>query len=140
MTYPLEVLIGKLLTNINRIEEEFKKKSGLQDLTHKQLECVSWIREMKNPNLTELSGKLKITKPSTTSLIDKLEEKNYIIRVKSDADRRTAHVHLTKKGEKASRVHEEVHKKLARELSGNLSREENEKFLELLNKTLPSAV
>jgi DNA-binding MarR family transcriptional regulator len=136
----LKELIGKLLFRYERVEEETKKKFGLQDLTYKQLECISWIREMKNPNLTELSVKLKITKPSTTALIDKLEEKNYLIKVKSDADRRTAHVHLTKKGENASRIQEEVNKKLAEELSGNLSQEENKKLLKLLNKAVPSNV
>jgi len=136
MLYPLEDLIGMLLSKNDRIEEEVKKNSGLQDLTFKQLECISWIRELKNPNLTELSIKLEITKPSTTALVDKLEEKKYIIKVKSDEDRRTAHVHLTKKGYKASRVSQEVYKKMSRELSKQLSPEENELFLKLLNKAL----
>ena len=34
-------------------------------------------------------------------MVDRLEEHDFIIKVKSDSDRRTAHVHLTEKGEKA---------------------------------------
>ncbi len=140
MPYLLEELIGKLLSRNASIEEEVKKNSGLQDLTFKQRECISWIHQLNNPNLTELSIRLKITKPSTTALIDKLEEKKYIIKVKSDADRRTAHVHLTQKGFNASQIHQKVYKKLARELSEQLSPQENEKFLKLLNKALHSDV
>lgn len=136
MPYALEELIGMLLSRNAGIEEEVKKNAGLQDLSYKQWECISWIRTLNNPNLTELSIRLKITKPSTTALIDKLEEKKYITKVKSDADRRTAHVHLTRKGYQASQVHQKAHLKLAHELSKQLSPEENEKFLNLLNKAL----
>lgn len=140
MSESLEELIDTLLSRNERIELEFKKKAGLQNLSNKQWECISWIRTLGNPNLTELSKRLKITKPSTTVLIDKLEEKKYIIKVKSDADRRTAHVHLTRKGYHASKIPQKVRQKLAFELSEKLSPEEKEYFLKLLNKALQKDV
>ena len=107
-------------------------------MTIKQLQCIELIIEFENPTLTELADRLKITKPSTTALIDKLESRGYLVKVKSDTDRRSAHVHLTSKGENAGQLHEKVHHAIAKQLSNNLTDSEKEILIVLLNKAIKS--
>ena len=98
--------------------------------------CLQLIKEIHNPNLTELAEKLSITKPSTTAIIEKLEQKGYIIKIKSDIDRRSAHVHLTGKGENAGQLHERVHNTFARLLAKELTESEKNILIVLLNKAV----
>lgn len=93
---------------------------------------------MENPTLSELTEKLKITKASTSVMLDRLEEHGFIKKVKSDNDRRSAHVHLTQKGDKAAHLHADVHKQFASLLAKELTDSERDILIVLLNKAIMS--
>ncbi|MFC2126318.1 MarR family winged helix-turn-helix transcriptional regulator [Bacteroidota bacterium] len=136
--YNLADLINIILTTSERIEEEMKEKSEVKDLTYKQLYCIELIKKMENPNLTELAEALKITKPSTSVMIDKLENNGYVQKVRLDADRRNSHIHLTDLGNAADTWHYNVHRKIASLLSLNLDKMETEQLINLLNQAVIS--
>lgn len=138
MKYTLEQVINLLLLKSEQLEVDLKKESEIEELSIKQLQCIELVIEFENPTLSELAERLKITKPSTTALIDKLESRGYLIKVKSDTDRRSAHVHLTTKGENAGQLHEKVHHAIAKQLSNNLTDSEKEILIVLLNKAIKS--
>ena len=96
------------------------------------------IHEIENPTLSELAEKLKITKPSTSVMVDRLEEHGYIQKIKSDSDRRSAHVHLTTKGDKAAHLHIDLHRKFASLLTQSLTDSEKDILVVLLNKAIKS--
>jgi len=68
--------------------------------------------------------------------IDKLVEKEYVFRVQSDEDRRSAHLHLTQKGEQINRIHDLAHKNIADSICAKLSKEEQQQLIDLLYKIL----
>lgn len=136
--YKLDKLIDILLTHSEKLEEQIKVQSDLNDLTPKQLHCIELIGRLKNPSLSELSEQLHITKPSTTTLIDRLEKHDYVRKVPSDTDRRSAHIHLCAKGEKANALHSEIHKSFARHLTKDLTDSEKHTLEVLLNKAITS--
>ena len=138
MEYKLEELIDIILSKSEQLEDQIKTQSDIRDLTIKQLHCIHLIEKFHNPTLTELAKELKITKPSTTAIIEKLENKGYVQKVKSDTDRRSAHLHLTDKGEKAGRIHTKVHNRFAKLLTQNLVNSEKEILIVLLNKAVKS--
>jgi DNA-binding MarR family transcriptional regulator len=138
MKYSLEQVINLLLSKSEQLEVDLKRESEIEELSIKQLQCIELIVELENPTLTELSERLKITKPSTTALIDKLESWGYVVKVKSDLDKRSAHVHLTEKGKSAGKLHENVHHTIAKQLCGNLTDSEKEILIVLLNKAIQS--
>ena len=138
MKYSLEQVINLLLSKSEQFEVDLKRESEIEELSIKQLQCIELIVELENPTLTELSERLKITKPSTTALIDKLESWGYVTKVKSDLDKRSAHVHLTEKGGSAGKLHENVHHTIAKQLCGNLTDSEKEILIVLLNKAIQS--
>jgi DNA-binding MarR family transcriptional regulator len=136
--YSLEELLNIILTKSELLEEQAKQKTDLKSLTAKQLYCIELIHTMKTPTISELTEKLKITKASTSVMLDRLEHHGFIQKVKSDNDRRSANVHLTDKGDKAAHLHAEVHKQFAKILTKELTDSERDILVVLLNKTIMS--
>ncbi len=136
--YNLEELINIILSKSEQLEENMKQESELKGLTNKQLHCIELVHEISNPTLTELAEKLKTTKASTSVMIDRLAENGFIQKVKSDSDRRSAHVHLTDKGDKAAHLHVDLHKQFAALLTKELTDSERDILVVLLNKAIKS--
>ncbi|MDH5203744.1 MAG: MarR family transcriptional regulator [Nitrospirota bacterium] len=138
MMYSIEDLISVILSKSEQLEELAMQNTDLKNLTAKQLHCIELIHSMENPTLSELTEKLKITKASTSVMLDRLEEHGFIRKVKSDIDRRSAHVHLTDKGHKAAHLHAGVHRQFAALLTKNLTESEKDILIVLLNKAIKS--
>lgn len=136
--HSIEDLINIILSKSEQLEEKIKQESDLKTLTIRQLHCIELIHELENPTLSELTEKLQITKPSTSVMLERLEENGYVRRVKSDSDKRSAHVHLTKKGDTAAHLHVDLHKKFAQLLTRDLTVSEKDILIVLLNKAVKS--
>ena len=132
----LEVI--SILSNlIGQMEEASKEQFNLSSLTHTQLHYLENINRLGNPNITELAIHLKLSKPTVKVAVDKLIEKDYIFKVQSDEDRRSAHIHLTEKGKLINQMHDYAHRRIAEFLSQKLNKEELNQLVLLLNKVLP---
>lgn len=134
--HSVEELINIILSKSEQLEEAMKQESNLKNLTVKQLLCIELIHDMENPTSSELAQKLQITKPSTSVMLDRLEEHGFIKKIQSDSDRRSAHVHLTTKGDKAAHLHMYMHKRFAGLLTKGLTHSEKEILIVLLNKAI----
>jgi DNA-binding MarR family transcriptional regulator len=97
---------------------------------------MEMINQLHNPNLTELAAEMSLTKPTVKVAIDKLIEKDYIYRVQSDEDRRTAHLHLTEKGKQINEMHDYAHQRLAELISKKLGDTERLHLESLLEKVV----
>jgi len=133
-TSNLKETITYLSDLIENILEETLDVSDFSDLTRQQLHYLKVLVKMKNPTLTELAKELNLTKPTVTVLVDKLTEKGYIRRVKSDEDRRVMHLHIDKKGAKVNALREIAHEKMAEKIKSGLSLTETAILTELLKK------
>jgi DNA-binding MarR family transcriptional regulator len=132
----LEVI--SILSNLfGQMEDASKEQFKLSSLTHTQLHYLENINRLGNPSITELAIPLKLSKPTVKVAIDKLIEKDYIFKVQSDEDRRSAHIHLTEKGKLINQMHDYAHRRIAEFLSRKLNTEELNELVGLLNKVLP---
>lgn len=129
-------IISVLSNLFGQMEDAAKLQFNLLDLTLNQLHYIETINTLGNPNITELAVSLKLSKPTVKVAVDKLIEKEYIFKVQSDEDRRSAHIHLTEKGKLINQMHDYAHKRIAETLSRKLSSEELNTLVELLNKVL----
>ena len=136
MENSLEQLLKTIIHTFDSMEEEMKGKSDMVELTSRQIFCIEQIKSLKNPNLSELAEVMRIAKPSMTVMINRLEKNQLVEKVQSDSDRRTAHLHLTEKGEKAAVLHEELHAKISDILVSDLIDSEQEILIVLLNKAV----
>lgn len=121
---------------VGQMEESAREQFNLLNLTLTQMHYLETMNKLDNPSLTELAATLKLSKPTVKVAVDKLVEKDFVIRVKSDEDRRSAHLHLTEKGKLINTMHEYAHKRIAESISRKLSEEEQKQFILLMEKIL----
>ena len=132
----MEEIIAKLSAYMARMEEEAKEQYSFKDLTLTQMHYLEMISELENPNLTELAAAMKLTKPTITVLVDKLIEKELVYKVKSDADRRSTHLHLTERGKLINQMHEYAHRRIVEQIGKKMDADEMAQLMALLEKIM----
>jgi len=128
--------VAKLSGMMAQTEEAAKDQFSLSSLTLIQMHYLEIINHLGNPNITELAQALRLTKPTVKVAVDKLIEKEYIFKVRSDADRRSAHIHLTEKGKLINQMHDFAHRRIAESIAKKLDSNEINQFIILLNKII----
>ncbi len=134
--YTLEEIIEKLSQSMEMHETRVTARSEFSALSPSQIHYLDTILHLGSPTLSDLARALRLSKPSITVIIDKLHAAGYVEKVRSDADRRTSHVHLTKKGRRIAKLHDDIHRGYARYFRRALSGRELEELLSLLGKVV----
>jgi DNA-binding MarR family transcriptional regulator len=129
-------IVSKLSDLISHTEEVAKEQFNLVNLTHNQMHYLETIHLLDNPNITELASMLRLTKPTVKVAVDKLIESDYLYKIRSDEDRRSAHLHLTEKGQLINQMHDYTHKRISEVMKKRLTSAEIEDLVSLLNKVL----
>jgi DNA-binding MarR family transcriptional regulator len=132
----LEEIIAKLSAYMGHMEEEAKEQYHFKELTLTQMHYLEMISELENPNLTELSVAMKLTKPTITVLVDKLIEKELVYKIQSDADRRSTHLHLTDRGKLINQMHEYAHRRIVEQIEKKINAIELVQLTVLLEKII----
>ncbi len=131
------VEIVSMLSNMfGQTEESAKEQFQLLNLTHTQMHYLETINSLDNPNITELAQVLRLSKPTVKVAVDKFIEKDFLYKVRSDEDRRTAHLHLTEKGKLINQMHDYYHRLIAESIIRKLNKEELATLVSLLTKVL----
>ena len=127
-------VISKLSHNLAEMEELARTRLNLKELTLAQMHYLEILNALENPNVTELATEMQLTKPTVTVALDKLIQMGYVSKVQSDEDRRSSHLHLTKKGMLINQMHEHAHDQFAELMKESLDPEELEQLTTLLEK------
>jgi len=130
-------LIALLTRKVAELQSAMVKEAGFSDLSLRQIYILDIIQGLQNPTPTELASELKISKPSVSVAIDRLETAGYIRKVDSDEDRRSYHLHLTQKGQNFSQAHDETHRHLAQFITRNLEAGDAKQLVRLVGKIFP---
>jgi len=132
----LKEIIAKLSRMMGQEEEAAKEQFNLSSLTLTQMHYMETISVLGNPNITELAAIMNLSKPTVKVAVDKLIERDYVLKVQSDEDRRSAHIHLTEKGKLINQMHDYAHKRIAESIKSRLTIEEEECLTRVLEKVL----
>lgn len=133
------------LERVNTVIEDFTKlfyeteslalKQGIKCLTTTELHVIEAIGN-QSLSMNNLSDKLGITMGTATVAINKLSNKGFITRKRSDNDRRKVFVSLSKKGEDALTYHNNFHKMIISSITKNIETENLEIFTTVFTKIL----
>lgn len=101
----VDTTISFLVKSLPRLYNDFYLeyiKSFIQDrnINKTQVRALTFIKNYGSISMSELCNMLNIEKGSLTSMIDDLEEKKYVERVKDKKDRRKYNIVLTEDGDK----------------------------------------
>lgn len=132
----INYLMVHLFNDILKLEENAVITEEFKDLTNNDMHIIEAVGLGEGSNMSMIARKLGITVGSLTTSMNSLVNKKYVVRERSEADRRIVYIRLTPKGEKAYRHHEEFHKKMVESVVEKLSEEE----VKALSKALDGLV
>lgn len=127
-------ILVHLFNEIWELEEDAIITDEYKDISNNDMHIIEAIGLGDDSTMSVVARKLGITAGSLTTSVNSLVNKKYIIRERSETDRRVVYIRLTEKGRRAYRHHEDFHMQMTDAVIRNL--DENE--IPVLLKTLES--
>lgn len=131
----LNELLVDLFHDILEIEEKSIRENG-SDLTMTEMHTIHAVGDDRPRTMSEVAKDLKITMGTLTTGIDKLIKKGYVVRKRTDEDKRVVLVELTEKGIEAKKVHDEFHQEMIRSVIDSLDEDEERVLTVALTKLI----
>lgn len=125
--------IVKTSNLLDKVRDVFYKKHNLSKIQYRTLYFLHLVEE-KGITLSDLSEKLGITRPATTTLIDRMEAAELAKRASIEGDRRSMKVIITHKGKQIIEEMAPESEKFNLGLSDFLSNEEKNALYKLIIK------
>lgn len=108
------------------ITEEFK------DITNNDMHIIEAIGTGEGNNMSSIAKKLNITVGTLTSSINRLVNKKYVQRCRSEEDRRVVTVKLLEKGIRAYEHHADYHRQMTEAVLERLDEDEIPVLMKML--------
>lgn len=130
----VDELLSSTFNSILRIEERSLDNRLTHGLTITEVHTIVAVGLHERNPMNVVAARLSVTLATLTTAVNKLVEKGFIRRTRSENDRRKVLVSLTKKGRKVLRAHNLFHRQMIDEALADLSEEEERVFAEGLSK------
>lgn len=128
-------ILGKYLSDLNRDFIRYSEaKLSEYKLTLNMWRCMMIIENNRSCNLKEISKSLNVDNAIITRNIKKLEELNYINKIKRDNDNRFFDLYLTDEGSAILKLLSYHQENWYDKITNNFNDEEVEELINLLNK------
>ncbi|WP_082685547.1 MarR family winged helix-turn-helix transcriptional regulator [Ferroacidibacillus organovorans] len=103
-------------------------------LTPGQIFMLHVIQTDEHCTVSRLAEKLEVNPSAITVMLDRLEQHNYVARMRDGKDRRVVHIHLTTEGSEKMAQVLDVRKRVVEHCLSQLTDVERETFLATLKK------
>lgn len=131
----LNNILVDTFNNILKYEEKSLKSISNIPITVSEAHLLQAVAKRGgSATVSELSNILKVTLPTTTVAVKKLERKGFLAKKTALDDARKTIITLTLLGEKAQKAHDLFHRKMVRNISEGLSEDEKQVLLVSLSK------
>ena len=120
--------------SVIELQKKISKLSGIDNLSDTQFKYINTISKLTNPTITQISDYMDLTKASVTVAINRLVEKEYIVKKQSTDDMRIFHLELTNKGKIVVDAREKALIEFSDYINSSLSKEEIIQFREIIKK------
>ncbi len=124
----------EVFNDVLHLEEASLAHGPCKNLSVSELHVLETVQNSgEDPSMSELAAKLRVTASTLTIAVKTLEQKGYLIRQRSQQDRRRVTVHLTERAGAALDHHTEFHQHLVNGVCRNLGPEETRDLVRALN-------
>ncbi|MFS0780669.1 MarR family winged helix-turn-helix transcriptional regulator [Bacillus sp. 1P06AnD] len=82
------------------VKQKGRELLGDYSITPPQFIALQWLNEDGDMTIGELSNKMFLACSTTTDLVDRMEKKELLKRIKDDQDRRVIRIHLLAEGKR----------------------------------------
>lgn len=125
------------------LEDELAKRADelldIKDFSKISISHLEYLDVIKNkgkPTLGEIAMELNFTKPSVTTMVNKLIRQRFVKKVQSEDDKRVFYVELTDLGKELVEIQVNIYREFAKNLEAVLEDKEVERVASLLSKGL----
>ncbi|NLI89470.1 MAG: MarR family transcriptional regulator [Epulopiscium sp.] len=125
-------LLVEIFNDILIIEQAAIKSGPFDDISITEMHTIEAIGPGVH-TMTDVADRLNITVGTLTTAINRLVNKGYVERNRSETDRRVVEINLSKKGRLAYKIHEEFHREMVKNMIEGLSIEGNEILIHSLS-------
>ncbi len=132
-------LLAKIHQIANRIFNKMLKDYGLDELNSGQGRILFALWQRDNIPIRELSIETQLSKSSLTTMLDRLENKGFLMRG-TGKDRREIIVKLSDKSKKLKEDYVKISRKMTEVFYGNLTEGERDNFEDYLNRILKNLI
>lgn len=130
-----EILVG-LFKDIMTIEEKAIITEEFKDITNNDMHIIEAIGIDEPKNMSMVSKKMSVTMGTLTIAVNGLVNKGYVLRTRSDVDKRVVFISLTEKGIKAYEHHAKFHKEMIEQVVKTFDEKEIPLVVESLGNLL----
>ncbi len=130
----LNDILVNLFRDIMNLEERAIITQEFQNITSNDMHVIQVIGIGEPKNMSTIARELSVTVGTLTIAMNSLVKKGYVIRERSQEDRRVVYISLSEKGREAYAHHERFHQQMIHEILDGLNPEETEVLLKSLNK------
>lgn len=124
-------LLVEIFNDILVIEKEAISSGPFKDLSLTEMHTIEAIGHGVQ-TMTDVADKLDITVGTLSTAINRLVNKGYVERNRSQSDRRVVKIGLTRQGRLAYKIHEAFHREMVKNMIEGLSIEDNEVLIQSL--------
>ncbi len=128
-----DVLVN-LFRDITGIEQNAVRTLGYPDITNNEIHVIEAIGMGEPKNMSSIARSLSVTVGTLTISMNSLVKKGYVVRQRSEEDRRVVLVSLSEKGREVFCRHESFHKAMIDEVIDGLDEEELKVLLAMVKK------
>ena len=130
---------GEFLSNVSEEIMHYATTHLIEGLIKDELSVNQYgvlkvLSENGDAPMSRLAESLRVTAPAITTMVDKLEENNYVERLRDDNDRRIVQVALTKKGMEVIKRVRESRKKFLSFILSKMTLNEKSQWAELYER------
>ncbi len=135
-----ELINGFFVTAFNRIlawEDQSLRSIGKKDISVREMhiiEAVSILEGKKMNTMANIAKVLSVSPGSLTTAVNALVAKEYLVRWRSESDRRVVLVSPTEKGAKVNEMHKQFHDEMVDYVIKNVSENELDIVIVTLKK------
>ncbi len=105
----LEESFDYLVNLSSVVEEKTMNKDEITDITLGELHVIQMVKKFNNKPMTLIANNLKVTVGSLITCLNRLIQKDYIIRTRDEMDNRVILLSVTPKAQKVLKAHDKFH-------------------------------
>ena len=118
-----EVLV-RVFNHALKIEENSLIREEFKEISMNDMHIIDAIGDGNPKNMSSIAKIVGVTVGTLTIAMNNLVKKGYVIRTRSEADRRVVLISLAEKGKKAFKRHQEFHLEMIKAMRDGLSDEQ----------------
>ncbi|MCH1981861.1 MarR family transcriptional regulator [Ruminococcus sp. OA3] len=120
-----DVLVN-LFHDIMDIEQDAIITGEFCDITNNDMHIIEAVGVEQPMNMSSIAKKMLVTMGTLTISMNSLVKKGYVLRERSEEDRRVVFIRLTEKGKRAYYHHEAFHREMIEAVVKGLAEDEKE--------------